>query len=61
MRLNTNGTPDASFATASILSVDFFGLTDAAENVAIQAAGKIVLGGLARNNVDGYDLARVNP
>ncbi|HEU4688354.1 MAG TPA: Calx-beta domain-containing protein, partial [Vicinamibacterales bacterium] len=61
VRYNTNGTPDASFATASILSVDFFGFTDSAENVAIQGDGKIVLGGLARNAVDGYGLARVNP
>jgi uncharacterized delta-60 repeat protein len=61
VRYNANGTPDASFATASILSVDFFGFTDAAENVAIQGDGKIVLGGVARNNVDGYGLARVNP
>lgn len=61
VRYNANGTPDASFATASILSVDFFGFTDSAENVAIQGDGKIVLGGLARNAVDGYGLARVNP
>jgi uncharacterized delta-60 repeat protein len=61
VRYNSNGTLDASFATASMLSVDFFGFTDVAENVAIQGDGKIVLGGLARNSVDGYGLARVNP
>jgi uncharacterized delta-60 repeat protein len=61
VRYNANGTLDASFATASMLTVDFFGFTDVAENVAIQGDGKIVLGGLARNNVDGYGLARVNP
>jgi hypothetical protein len=29
--------------------------------VAIQGDGKIVVGGLARNNVDGYGVARINP
>jgi len=61
VRYNTNGTLDASFATASMLTVDFFGSTDVAENVAIAPDGKIVLGGLARDDVDGYGLARVNP
>ena len=61
IRYNADGTPDASFGTASILSVDFFGFTDVAENVAIAPDGKIVFGGLARNSVDGYGLARVNP
>ena len=61
VRYNANGTQDASFGTASILTVDFFGFTDVAENVAIAPDGKIVLGGLARNSVDGYGLARANP
>jgi uncharacterized delta-60 repeat protein len=61
VRYNADGTLDASFATAGIQTVDFFGFTDIAENVAIQRDGKIVLGGSARNNVDGYGLARVNP
>ncbi|MGH8237526.1 MAG: Calx-beta domain-containing protein [Steroidobacteraceae bacterium] len=61
VRYNVNGTLDASFGTASMLTVDFFGFTDVAENVAVAPDGKIVLGGLARNNVDGYGLARVNP
>ena len=61
VRYNANGTLDASFGTASLLTVDFLGFTDVAENVAVAPDGKIVLGGLARNNVDGYGLARVNP
>ena len=61
IRYNANGTPDASFGTASLITVDFFGFTDVAENVAIAPDGKIVLSGLARDNVDGYGLARVNP
>ena len=35
VRYNANGTLDASFGTASMLTVDFFGFTDVAENVAI--------------------------
>lgn len=61
VRYLTNGAPDTGFANAGRLTVDFFGFTDAAESVALQADGKIVLGGLARNNVDGYGLARVLP
>ena len=48
VRYNANGTPDASFGTASLLTVDFLGFTDIAENVAIAPDGKIVLSGLAR-------------
>ena len=48
-------------ARPACCTVDFFGFTDIAENVAIAPDGKIVLGGLARDNVDGYGLARVNP
>jgi len=44
-----------------MLTVDFFGSTDVAENVAIAPDGKIVLSGVARKDVDGYGLARVNP
>jgi hypothetical protein len=44
-----------------MLTVDFFGFTDIAENVAVQSDGKIVLGGLARDSFDGYGLARISP
>jgi len=41
--------------------VDFFGSTDIGESVLVQPDGKIVVGGQARNNVDGYGVARINP
>ena len=60
-RYNTNGTLDTSFANAGKLTIDFFGFTDIAESVLVQPDGKILLGGAARDNVDGYGLARVLP
>jgi uncharacterized delta-60 repeat protein len=61
-RYNTNGTLDTTFGNGNgFLTFDFFGFSDIAETVAIDRDGKIVLGGLARDNVDGYGLARVNP
>ena len=61
-RYNLDGTLDTNFGNGfGIFTVDFFGSTDIAESVVLQADGKIVLGGLARNNVDGYGLARFNP
>lgn len=57
----SNGSLDTSFSQGGKLSIDFFGFADVAENVAIQSNGKIVLGGLARNSVDGYGVARVVP
>ena len=45
----------------SNLQIDFFGFSDVGENVLMQPDGKIVVGGLARNNVDGYGLARILP
>ena len=35
------------------LTIDCFGFTDVAENIAIDSSGRIVLGGRARNNVEG--------
>ena len=60
-RYDTDGTLDATFGNDGTLTVDFSGSTDIAETVAVQPDGKIVLGGLARDNVDGYGLARVLP
>jgi uncharacterized delta-60 repeat protein len=60
-RYNTNGSVDATFGSDGNLSIDFFGFSDAGENVLVQPDGKIVVGGLARNNVDGYGVARINP
>ena len=60
-RYESDGDLDTTFNVDGKLTIDFFGSTDIAENVAIQANGKIVLGGLARNFVDGYAVARVIP
>jgi len=62
-RFNSNGALDTGFGGngGGKLTIDFFGSTDVAESVAVQPDGKIVLGGLARDNVDGYGVARVSP
>ncbi|GAB4561480.1 MAG: hypothetical protein Tsb007_26200 [Rhizobacter sp.] len=60
-RYGTNGDLDTGFGLAGTLSVDFFGSTDIGENVLVQPDGKILVGGQARNNVDGYGIARINP
>ena len=60
-RFDTAGVLDASFDTDGKLTVDFFGAGDSAENVAVQADGKIVLGGFAVNGSRvNYGLARVS-
>ena len=43
------------------LSIDLFGLTDIGESVLPQPDGRIVVGELATNSVDGYSVARINP
>ena len=49
VRFNANGiTPDASFGTNGVLTVDFFGGRDSAEAVVQQPDGKLVVGGFAR-------------
>jgi beta-propeller uncharacterized protein DUF5122 len=60
-RYLTNGALDTTFANAGKQTVDFFGFSDIAESVALQLDGRIVVGGLARDQVDGYGLARMNP
>jgi uncharacterized delta-60 repeat protein len=60
-RYDSKGDLDPSFSGDGKLTIDFFGSTDIAENVAIQSDGKIVLGGLARDSIDGYGVARVLP
>ena len=46
--LDTGG-PDPAFGNAGKVSIDFFGAIDGAEAVAVQADGKIIVGGFARN------------
>jgi uncharacterized delta-60 repeat protein len=60
-RYNGDGSLDTGFANAGTLSIDFFGFEDVGENVLVQPDGRIVVGGLARNFVDGYGLARIVP
>jgi uncharacterized delta-60 repeat protein len=61
-RYDTHGVLDSAFGNGTgMLTVDFFGSTDVAESVAVQPDGKIVAGGLARDNVDGYGVVRINP
>src|SRR5258708_16499743 len=48
-RLNTNGTLDTSFGSGGKVTTDFFGNTDYATALLIQADGKIVGVGVARN------------
>jgi hypothetical protein len=42
------------------MTIDFFGFTDLAESVAV-TDGSILVSGLARDNVDGYGVARLSP
>ncbi|HEY7641257.1 MAG TPA: Calx-beta domain-containing protein [Steroidobacteraceae bacterium] len=61
VRFDRNGALDTSFAVNGKLQVDFAGLEDGAENVALQSDGKIVAGGLATARTAGYGLIRVIP
>ena len=60
-RYDRNGNLDTSFNQDGKLTIDFFGFTDVAENIVIQSNGKIVVGGLALHNFDGYGVARILP
>jgi uncharacterized delta-60 repeat protein len=61
VRYTSAGALDATFLGDGSTTVDFFGFSDRAETVAIQPNGRIVLGGRATNNVDGYGLVRIVP
>jgi uncharacterized delta-60 repeat protein len=60
-RLLADGTLDTGFTDTGVVTIDFFGLSDVAENVAVTDDGRIVVGGLARDDVDGYGVARLAP
>lgn len=60
-RYHPDGSVDRGFGSDGNLQIDFFGFSDIGENVLVQPDGRIVVGGLARNNVDGYGVARINP
>jgi uncharacterized delta-60 repeat protein len=62
VRYLATGALDPSFGTAGKVAVDFFGAIDGAEAVALQADGKIVAGGFARNaGTTGFALIRLAP
>ena len=60
-RLLADGTLDTGFTDTGVMTIDFFGFTDVAEAVTVTDDGNIVVAGLARDNVDGYGVARVSP
>jgi uncharacterized delta-60 repeat protein len=60
-RLLADGTLDSEFTDTGVLTIDFFNFTDLAESVAVTDNGRIVVSGLARDNVDGYGVARLSP
>jgi uncharacterized delta-60 repeat protein len=61
-RFDAAGVLDGAFDGDGKFTLDFFGASDSAENVAVQADGKIVLGGFAVNGTSTrYGLARINP
>lgn len=61
VRYNANGSLDTTFGSGGIVSTDFFGFTNAATSLALQADGKIVVAGIAHDGVaDRFALARYN-
>ncbi|WP_374682213.1 DUF4347 domain-containing protein, partial [Accumulibacter sp.] len=60
-RFNSNGSLDTSFGTSGFINTDFAGGTDVAHSIALQADGRIVLGGLAFSGTSfDFALARYN-
>jgi uncharacterized delta-60 repeat protein len=61
-RFTADGQPDATFGTGGTMAIDFFGAYDAAQAVAIQADGRIVVGGSAIDGAHvGAALVRLLP
>ena len=58
-RYNPDGTPDATFGNGGQVTTDFDGFNDDAFSVLIQADGKIVAVGSAKNPANFYDFAAV--
>lgn len=56
-RYNSDGTLDTTFSGDGKQTTDFFGKSDIALAITIQANGKIVLAGLTFNDNTGYDFA----
>jgi uncharacterized delta-60 repeat protein len=61
-RYLADGSPDASFGTAGLLAVDFFGGGDNAQDVLVQPDGKLVVSGAATNGASTVmGMIRINP
>src|SRR5438876_3825716 len=58
-RYNPDGTPDTTFGNGGQVTTDFDGFNDDAFSVLIQADGKIVAVGSAKNPANFYDFAAV--
>ncbi len=58
-RYNSDGTPDTTFGNGGQLTTDFDGFNDDAFSVLVQADGKIVAVGSAKNPATFYDFAAV--
>lgn len=62
VRYTPDGTPDTSFDSDGILTVDFHGRGDFGQDVAIDSSGKIVAAGYTANGGDTeFALTRINP
>jgi uncharacterized delta-60 repeat protein len=59
VRYNSDGSLDASFGASGKVTTDFVGEIDVARSVAIQADGKIIVGGDAYVSTNNYDFALV--
>ncbi len=61
-RFKADGSLDSTFGSGGKMTTDFFGFDDQAEDVALQADGKILLAGYAQDKSGGYNfaLARYN-
>ncbi len=60
VRFNADRSLDASFGTNGVLTIDFFGAADTANDVVVQPDGKIVVLGVARNGTsNGLGLVRI--
>ncbi len=61
VRYNTDGSLDTDFGIDGIVMTDFYGLSDKASALAIQADGCIIVAGHANNNSSEFAFARYNP
>ncbi|HBG70582.1 MAG: hypothetical protein A2W93_02330 [Bacteroidetes bacterium GWF2_43_63] len=59
VRLNSDGSPDVSFASNGILLLDL-GASEVIESVALQSDGKILVGGYMGTSSDDFTLMRIN-